>query len=200
MALFSKALRSALSTYRKRKATSLDGSVADMHPSSPKGHYVSPVDGMLGAGGMSAQHSFYDSHAHYRWPDREYEQDPSWSDVMPRATTPRLRLGPVPRPARAPRMSYVPLAEWLKQRQRRMHVRWVAVRHIDPADWRTRCAMAETLLERCRQWLPPEMQSCPPEQLADDVCESILSDLSTNGPLRPPSDRRLSVGLRTGGS
>ena len=40
----------------------------------------------------------------------------------------------------------VRMAEWLKQRQRRMYVRCVAARHIDPGDWRTRCAMAEILL------------------------------------------------------
>lgn len=40
----------------------------------------------------------------------------------------------------------VRLAEWIKQRQRRMYVKCVAARCIDPADWRTRCAMAEILL------------------------------------------------------
>ena len=61
----------------------------------------------------------------------------------------------------------VRMAEWIKRRQRRMYLRCVAARHIDPADWRTRCAMAEILLERCREWLPPWMQSYLPEQLAD---------------------------------
>ena len=85
------------------------------------------------------------------------------------------------------------LAAWLKHRQRRMHVRWVAVRHIDPADWRTRCAMAEVLLERCREWLPPWMQSCPPEQFADNVCDLLLMDLSTNRQLGLPADRVTSL-------
>ena len=80
----------------------------------------------------------------------------------------------------------VRMAEWLKQRQRRMYVRCVAARHIDPGDWRTRCAMAEILLEHCREWLPPGMQSCPPEQLADDVCALLLMDLSTNSQLNLP--------------
>jgi len=111
MALFSKALRSALSTYRKRKTISLDGSVAGTHSGSPKGHYVTPADGMLGAGGTSGHHSVYDAHAHYRWPDRDCEQDPSWSDIIPRATTPPLRLDPVPWPARAPRAGYFALTD-----------------------------------------------------------------------------------------
>jgi hypothetical protein len=72
------------------------------------------------------------------------------------------------------------LAESTKRRQRRTYVRCVAARHVDPGDWRTRCAMAELLLERCREWLPPEMQSCPPEQFADDVCDLLLIDLGTN--------------------
>ena len=89
----------------------------------------------------------------------------------------------------------VRMAEWLKQRQRRMYVGCVAARHIDPADWRTRCAMAEVLLERCREFLPPGVQSCPPEQLADDVCDLLLMDLSTNGQLNLPPNHVFALPL-----
>ena len=111
MSFLSSALRSSLSTYRKRKSISIDGSVAGMHPSSPKGHFVTPADGMLGAGCAPGHGSFYDSHAHYRWPARDYEAEPSWFDDAPRATTPPLRLDPVPRPRRPSRVDYLPLTE-----------------------------------------------------------------------------------------
>ena len=45
MSFLSSALRSSLPTYRKRKSISIDGSVAGMHPNSPKGHFVTPAVG-----------------------------------------------------------------------------------------------------------------------------------------------------------
>jgi len=116
MALFSKALRSELSHYRRRKTISLDGTVGGMDHPSRRGQYVTPADGALGAGGAPAQHSFYDSHAHYRAADRDYETEPSRFDDAPRATTPALRLDPVPRPERPPRISHAPMTEELMLR------------------------------------------------------------------------------------
>jgi len=55
--------------------------------------------------------------------------------------------------------------------------------------------MAEILLERCREWLPPGMQSCPPEQFADSVCDLLLMDLSTNGQLNLPPNHVFALPL-----
>ncbi len=111
MALFSKALRSELSHYRRRKTISLDGTVGGMDHPSHRGQYVTPADGALGAGGAPAQHTIYDGHAHYRAADRDYGAEPSWFDDAPRARTPALRLDPVPRPERPPGISYLTLDE-----------------------------------------------------------------------------------------
>jgi hypothetical protein len=76
------------------------------------------------------------------------------------------------------------LAEWIKRRERRMYVKCVTARHIDPSDWHTKCAMAEILLGRCRKYLPPQMQSWPPEQLADSIYELLRIDLDTDAQMR----------------
>jgi len=111
MALFSKALRSELSHYKRRKTISLDGTVGGMDHPSRRGEYVTPADGALGAGGAPSHHSVYDGHAHYNWPERDYEQDASWLDAGPRTTTPPLRLDPAPRPERPPGIPYAPMTE-----------------------------------------------------------------------------------------
>ena len=61
------------------------------------------------------------------------------------------------------------VAELVGARQRQMYVRWVTARHIDPADWRMKCAVASLLLDRCRPWLPDRLQDCPPAQFADYI-------------------------------
>ena len=61
------------------------------------------------------------------------------------------------------------VAELVKARQREMHIRWVTACHIDPADWRLRCAVATLLLEPCRHHLPAPLCWWPPERLIDDI-------------------------------
>lgn len=75
------------------------------------------------------------------------------------------------------------LAESIKAHRRQMYLRWVGVRHIDPADWPTKCAMAAILIGRGRSWMPPRLHRCPPEQLADNVLDLLCIDLTTNGQL-----------------
>jgi len=95
--------------------------------------------------------------------------------------------------AAAPHHAGVPtvlatLAEALKLRERQAYERWVVVRYIDAADWDTRCAMAAALLERLRDYLPPELLRCPPEQLANGVFKLLVVDL---GPDRQLQSRTL---------
>jgi len=71
------------------------------------------------------------------------------------------------------------LAEALKERERRAHVRWVVALHIDAADWHTRCAMAAVLVERLAEYLPPEVRGCSPERLADHVSRLLFADVAT---------------------
>jgi len=77
------------------------------------------------------------------------------------------------------------IAELIKSERRQLHLRCVEFRYIDSADWPTRCAMASLLIERCREHLPPELRSCPPEQLADDVFDLLALHLATARRLRP---------------
>jgi len=94
MALFSKALRSELSHYRRRKTISLDGTVGGMDHPSRRGQYVTPADGMLGAGGAPSHHSVYDAHAQYHWPSRQYVPPEPWFEGTEIHKTPPLRMGP----------------------------------------------------------------------------------------------------------
>ena len=79
----------------------------------------------------------------------------------------------------------VRMAELAKTRQREMYVRYVAVRHIGGEDWGTKCAMAAVLIERCREYLPPELQNGPPDQWADHVGELLAIDMATSSQLHP---------------
>ena len=71
------------------------------------------------------------------------------------------------------------LTDLVKARRRQMYMRWVAAHHIDPANWQTKCAMAQVLLERCRHRLPGPLRNCPPEQMADHVFELLMIDLGS---------------------
>lgn len=75
------------------------------------------------------------------------------------------------------------LADALKARERMRYLRWVARRHIDPADWQTKCAMAKILLLRCRRWLPAELRNGSPAQWADFVLELLTIDLNATSQL-----------------
>jgi len=65
------------------------------------------------------------------------------------------------------------LVELIKAWQRRKYIRWVVSRHIDPADWRLKCAIAELLITRNRDLLPPKIAESSPAQYAD-LLESLF--------------------------
>lgn len=50
------------------------------------------------------------------------------------------------------------LKELVKARLRQTYKRWLILRHVDPADWQIRCAIATVLFERCRPYMPPGTQ------------------------------------------
>ena len=77
------------------------------------------------------------------------------------------------------------MAELVKTRQRQTYVRYEVARHIGQADWHTKCALAAVLIERCRQWMPPEFRRFPPEQVVDYVAELLAIDLATSSQLHP---------------
>lgn len=77
------------------------------------------------------------------------------------------------------------LAESLKVLWRNRHIRAVAARHIDPADWATKCAKAAILIDRCRLDGLHPLAGCPPEQLADEVLDLLVIDLAARDQLPP---------------
>ena len=81
------------------------------------------------------------------------------------------------------------IAEGLKEHERETYLRWALARHIDPADWHAKCAIAGILIERCRELMPPELCRLSPEQLADSIPELLSIHLGTNDPSRSfPAD------------
>jgi hypothetical protein len=72
------------------------------------------------------------------------------------------------------------MATTLKTRCREIYVRWVLDRHITSANWEVRCALAALLIDRCREWMPPELKSCPAEQLIGCIPDLMSIQLSMN--------------------
>jgi len=65
------------------------------------------------------------------------------------------------------------MADVVKTRQRQKYTRWVVSRHIDPADWHLKRSIAELLIERNRELLPPEIVQSSPGQWADHLTELL---------------------------
>lgn len=108
MGLFSRAMRSELSRYGKRKKLSLDGSVAGISPTRYVGGLrPAPVYGSsaLPSAGLAAPRSIYDQSAFYDWPEQGYEAPAPWFDVQPKPTPPLRMQGP-PRPLRPTAIHY----------------------------------------------------------------------------------------------
>ena len=75
------------------------------------------------------------------------------------------------------------MATMLKTRCREIYVRWVIDRHVTSADWEVRCALVALLIDRCREWMPPELKSCPAEQLEGCIPELLQVYLGTTRPI-----------------
>lgn len=76
------------------------------------------------------------------------------------------------------------MADAMKVQGRALYVRWLIARHVDPTDWELKCSLAALLVEQCSLSLPPQLQACPCEQLADLAIDLLLSDLATASQLR----------------
>ena len=72
----------------------------------------------------------------------------------------------------------ISLAELLKGHRRDCYVRYVMARHIDSADWQTKCDMVVILLQRCRRWVPPELAHCAPACLVDQIGQLLALDMA----------------------
>jgi hypothetical protein len=75
------------------------------------------------------------------------------------------------------------MAEAIRIRCRETYVRWVIDRHITSAEWAVRCAMTALLLDRCREWMPPELRQ--PEQMVGCIPELLHIHLSMSRVLQP---------------
>ena len=73
------------------------------------------------------------------------------------------------------------LKNLIKARARASYRRWLFLRHVDPANWQTRQAVATILFDGCRAYMPPELSRCSPDQFTD---ESLLQLLEAYTALR----------------
>jgi len=76
------------------------------------------------------------------------------------------------------------MADAMKVQGRTLYVHWLIARHVDPTDWELKCTLAALMVERCGPFLPPQLQACPHEQLADLAVDLLLSDIATANQLR----------------
>jgi hypothetical protein len=72
------------------------------------------------------------------------------------------------------------MTSMLKARCREMYVLWILDRHVTSAGWEVRCALATRLIECCKEWMPPEIQRCPAEQMVDSIPELLRIHLGMN--------------------
>lgn len=79
------------------------------------------------------------------------------------------------------------LTETIKTLERQKYTRWVFTETLAPLDWRSRCRIAEVLLDRLQAFLPPDLLRCTAAQLADEIPALIITDLGTNAPFQRPS-------------
>ena len=69
------------------------------------------------------------------------------------------------------------LAEALKVLERQKYAKWVFAARLEVCDWRLKCEIAELLVERMRQFLPPEILEWPSARLVDEL-PSLIRTLS----------------------
>lgn len=65
------------------------------------------------------------------------------------------------------------MAEAVKAGERQKYFNWIFARYIDTLDWQMKCRIAEMLLQRGKDFLPPELLHCPPAQFADH-CRALF--------------------------
>lgn len=61
---------------------------------------------------------------------------------------------------------------------RQKHTRWVCASRIELSGWPTRCLIAQILLQRWEPFLPENLRTCSPAQLANHLPELINVVLS----------------------
>jgi hypothetical protein len=75
------------------------------------------------------------------------------------------------------------LTEIIRTKERQEYVQAVFTRRIDPSDWRLRCEIVESLLERYRPLLPPLLLDCAPWQLVDEIPALVLAIVGSGVPV-----------------
>jgi len=76
------------------------------------------------------------------------------------------------------------MAEAIRIRCRETYVRWVIDRHITSANWAVRCELTALLMVCCREWMPPDLRRCPPEQLVGCIPDLLHIHLSISRALQ----------------
>ena len=61
------------------------------------------------------------------------------------------------------------MAGAIKERERQRYSRWIYASRLDSLDWKTRCRVAEILIDRNRLFLPQELLHWDPALLASDI-------------------------------
>jgi hypothetical protein len=76
-------------------------------------------------------------------------------------------------------MEYVleQMANYIKEKARERHVKWVLATRLTCLDWKIQCSIARTLMHQEKQYIPPDLLACHPDQLThclDDLMKSFV--------------------------
>lgn len=69
------------------------------------------------------------------------------------------------------------MANYIKEKARERHVKWVLATRLTCLDWKIQCSIARTLMHQEKQYIPPDLLTCHPDQLThclDDLMKSFI--------------------------
>jgi hypothetical protein len=69
------------------------------------------------------------------------------------------------------------MANYIKEKARERHVKWVLATRLTCLDWKIQCSIARTLMHQEKQYIPPDLLACHPDQFThclNDLMESFI--------------------------
>ena len=69
------------------------------------------------------------------------------------------------------------MANYIKEKARERHIKWVFATRLRCLDWKTQCSIAKALINQQRPYIPSDLLACQPEQFThclDDLMNSFI--------------------------
>jgi hypothetical protein len=72
------------------------------------------------------------------------------------------------------------MANDIKEKARTRHIKWVYATRLNPLDWKIQCSITRTLLQQEKQYIPPDILACHPDQLTSCIANLVESLISVS--------------------